>query len=173
MDETFGLRENEDVEDDPEDNSDVDDLHNTAIIEDPADNSLWITLRPEEEHEELEDEPEAENNEDIHNTAILEDDEENENDEFNADVSITSRAIGPFTCPGMVPMSTPNVTNETMTSFFINLTSTSQSSSRDYILPTPPRPPSPDQLVPSRLDSESEPDSPIIKSRSSRITDSD
>ena len=135
--------------------------------------SLITTLRPEEEHEELEDEPEAENNEDIHNTAILEDDEENENDEFNADVSITSRAIGPFTCPGMVPMSTPNVTNETMTSFFINLTSASQSSSRDYILPTPPRPPSPDQLVPSRLDSESEPDSPIIKSRSSRITDSD
>ena len=83
--------------------------------------SLITTLRPEEEHEELEDEPEAENNEDIHNTAILEDDEENENDEFNADVSITSRAIGPFTCPGMVPMSTPNVTNETMTSFFINL----------------------------------------------------
>ena len=156
--------------------------------------SLITTLRPEEEHEELEDEPEAENNEDIHNTAILEDDEENENDEFNADVSVTSRANGPFTCPGMIPMSTPNVTNETMTSFFINLTSASQTqgplqplpiphrilhdstyendSSRDYI-PPPPRPPSPDQLVPSRLDSESEPDSPIIKSRSSRITDSD
>ena len=209
-DETFRLRENEDLED----NSDVDDLHNTAIIEDPADNSLWITLRPEEEHEELEDEheeledehdeledeheeleEEPEDDEDIHNTAILEDDEEYENDEFNADVSVTSHGYGPFTCPNMIPMSTPNVTNETMTSFFINLTSASQTrgplqalpiphrilhdttyendSSRDNILPTPPRPISPDQLVPSRQDSESEPDSPIIKSRSSRITDSD
>ena len=169
--------------------SDENDLHNTAIIEDPADESSWIMLdadreeepaereeqpedereeQPEDEREEqAEDEREEEpEDEDIHNTAIIMDDEEYNNDEFNADISITRGIFGPTNCRNFVPMSTPNVTHETLASFYINETS-------HQTLPTPPRQITPTTPPRPTEDSESEPDSPIIKPRRSKITGSD
>ena len=158
-----------------DEDSDENDLHNTAIIEDPADESSWIMLdadreeepaereeQPEDEREEQpEDEREEEpEDEDIHNTAIIMDDEEYNNDEFNADISITRGIFGPTNCRNFVPMSTPNVTHETLASFYINETS-------HETLPTPPRPITPTTPPRPTRDSESESDSPIINSRRS------
>ena len=157
-----------------DEDSDENDLHNTAIIEDPADESSWIMLdaereeQPEDEREEQpEDEREEEpEDEDIHNTAIIMDDEEYNNDEFNADISITRGIFGSTNCRNFVPMSTPNVTHETLASFYINETS-------HQTLPTPPRQITPTTPPRPTEDSESEPDSPIIKPRRSKITGSD
>ena len=171
-----------------DEDSDENDLHNTAIIEDPADESSWIMLaddredqpadreeepaereeQPEDEREEQpEDEREEEpEDEDIHNTAIIMDDEEYNNDEYNADISITRAIFGPTNSRNFVPMSTPNVTHETLASFYINETS-------HQTLPTPPRQITPTTPPRPTEDSESEPDSPIIKPRRSKITGSD
>ena len=173
-----------------DEDSDENDLHNTAIIEDPADESSWIMLaddredqpadreeepaereeQPEDEREEQpederEEQPEDEReeepeDEDIHNTAIIMDDEEYNNDEYNADISITRAIFGPTNSRNFVPMSTPNVTHETLASFYINETS-------HETLPTPPRPITPTTPPRPTRDSESEPDSPIINSRRS------